>query len=65
MCQIIVKLLCFMYIYINIFWINSIFRFLKGEVFSTADNRKEEGQMLFEVKAEKASLMEKLDVLEE
>jgi hypothetical protein len=38
---------------------------LKGEVFSTEDNRKEEGQILFEVKAEKASLMEKLDILEE
>ncbi|CAG2257973.1 CD168 [Mytilus edulis] len=40
-------------------------RYLKGEVFSKQDNLKEEGQILFEVRAEKASLLEKLEILEE
>ena len=34
-------------------------------MFSKEDSLKEEGQILFEVKAEKASLLEKLEVLEE
>ncbi|CAC5422797.1 unnamed protein product [Mytilus coruscus] len=40
-------------------------RYLKGEVFSQQDNLKEEGQILFEVRAEKASLLEKLEILED